>query len=109
VDTTNGGYSSDKKSIEQSLEQNEIDHRAIIAQNEKDHRAIIAQNEKDHKLIMEQNNRDHDLLEQIRNIYIPDVIAIKTKINAFSYILGIFTIQTVALAYKFLSTWLEKK
>jgi hypothetical protein len=98
MDTTNGGYSNDKKSIEQSLEQNEIDHRAIIAQNEKDH-----------KRIMEQNNRDHELLEQIRNSYIPDVIAIKTKISAFSYILGIFTIQTVALAYKFISTWLEKQ
>jgi len=98
MNTENGGYSEDKKSIEQRMDQNDIDHKSIINQNEKDH-----------KLIMEQNNRDHDLLEQIRNIYIPDVIAIKTKINAFSYILGIFTIQTVALAYKFLSTWLEKK
>jgi len=94
----NGGYREDKKSIEQSLEQNEIDHKSIIKQNEKDHKAI-----------MDQNDRDHLLLEQIRNKYIPDVIVMQTKINIFGVIITIFLIPAVALAYRFLEGWLKTR
>jgi len=94
----NGGYSADKKYIEQAIEQNLLDHQAIIEQNNKDHQIII-----------EQNEREHQLLEQIRNKYIPDVIIMQTKINIFGVILTIFLIPAVALAYRFLEGWLRGK
>ena len=94
----NGGYREDKKSIEQSLAQNELDHKAIIAQNDKDH-----------KTIMDQNDRDHNLLKQIQEKYIPDVIIMQTKINIFGVILTIFLIPAVALAYRFLEGWLKTR
>jgi len=98
MNTENGGYSEDKKSIEQRMDQNDIDHKSIINQNEKDH-----------KTIMDQNDRDYLLLEQIRNKYIPDVIVMQTKINIFGVIITIFLIPAVALAYRFLEGWLKTR
>ena len=94
----NGGYSEDKKAIKLALEQNDTDHKTIIAQNEKDH-----------KTIMDQNDRDHQLLAKIADKYIPDVIVMQTKINIFGVILTIFMIPAVALAYRFLEGWLKTR
>ena len=87
MNNDNGGYNIDRKAIEQSLDQNQIDH----------------------KMIMDRIDQDHLLLQQIKDVYIRDIIIIKTKINIFSYILGIFSIQTVGMAYKFIVNWFEKR
>lgn len=94
----NGGYKEDKKSIEQSLEQNEIDHKAIIAQNERDHKTII-----------DKISDNQKVLDDIKDKYIPDVIILKTKINIFGVILTIFLVPAVALAYRFLEGWLKTR
>ena len=84
------GYGEDKKSIEQSLLQNEIDHKNIITQNNTDHAEI--------KL----------MLMKVLNDYVPDIIVLKTKVKTLELVAIILAPTVLGLITKAIVSWVEK-
>ena len=84
------GYGEDKKSIEQSLLQNEIDHKNIITQNNTDHTEI--------KL----------MLMKVLNDYVPDIIVLKTKVKTLELVAIILAPTVLGLITKAIVSWVEK-
>jgi len=68
---TNGGYSKDKRYIDECLKKNEDEH----------------------KTMMELNSQAHDeikgMLKEVRDVYIPNVVSNTTKITILSWGLGV--------------------
>ena len=87
---TDGGYGEDKKSIEQSLAQNEIDHKSIIAQNLSDHTEIKI------------------MLMKVLNDYVPDIIILKTKIKTLELVAIILAPTVLGLIAKAIISWVER-
>jgi hypothetical protein len=84
------GYSEDKKSIELSLAQNEIDHKQIITQNLSDHTEI--------KL----------MLQKVLNDYVPEIIVLKTKVKTLELVAIILAPTVLGLITKAIVAWVEK-
>jgi hypothetical protein len=86
----NGGYSIDKKSIEQCFEQNEKDHTAIAKQNHEDHAEI------------------RKVLDEIKSVYCPDVIILKTQVKMMGTALLLTIPAVLGLIAKSIVSWVEK-
>jgi len=86
----NGGYSQDKKFIEQCFEQNDKDHDDMAKQNTTEHLKI------------------EKILSEIKETYCPDVIVLKTQVKIIGTTLLVVISAILGLITKAIISWVEK-